>query len=322
MGSLWMLVAGLLFACMGVFVKLGAAYFSHAELVFYRSFVGLLLIFIIMRSQRVNFATRNWRNHLLRSISGTVALMLFFYCITVLPLATAVTLNYTAPLFLTLLTMLVYKEKFQLPLTISIGLGFCGVVLLLHPTLQHEQWLPGLLGLISGFLAGIAYLNVRQLGTLGEPDTRTVFYFSLTASLVSGAWMLFDTMRPITLHGFSILLGLGITATLAQLAMTRAWRTGRTLVVGSLAYSTIVFASLFGMMLWHESLPLSSYLGMTFIIASGVLSLRLSPGGHGKKNAPDDITRHARHLISCSSPEEESDKVSLCEFHEKYPLSK
>ena len=117
--------------------------------------------------------------------------------------------------------------------------------------------LPGLLGLISGFLAGIAYLNVKQLGMLGEPETRTVFYFSLTASVGSGVWMLFDTVHAITPQGFAILLGLGCTATLAQLAMTRAYRVGRTLVVGSLAYSTIIFASLFGMILWGEALPLT-----------------------------------------------------------------
>ena len=277
MGSLWMLVAGLLFGCMGVFVKLGAAYFSHIELVFYRSFFGLLLIYLIMRQQRVSVATQYWRNHLWRGISGSVALALFFYCITVLPLATAVTLNYTAPLFLTILTMLVFKDKFHLPLTIAIGLGFCGVVLLLHPALQRDQLLPGLLGLISGFLAGIAYLNVKQLGVIGEPDTRTVFYFSLIATIGSGVWMLFDTVHTITPQGFALLLGLGSTATLAQLSMTRAYRVGNTLVVGSLAYSTIVFASLFGMLLWNEVLPLSSWVGMAFIIAGGVLSLRLTP---------------------------------------------
>jgi len=277
MKSSWMLVAGLLFGCMGVFVKLGAAHFSYIELVFYRSFFGLLLVYGIMRSQHIRVATQHWRNHLWRGISGSVALALFFYCITVLPLATAVTLNYTAPLFLTLLTMLVFKDRFNLPLTISIGLGFCGVVLLLQPTLQHDQLLPGLLGLISGFLAGIAYLNVKQLAMIGEPDTRTVLYFSLIASLGSGVWMLFDAVHAITWQGFAILLGLGSSATLAQLAMTRAYRTGRTLVVGSLAYSTIVFASLFGMLLWDETLSLSSWLGMAFIIASGVLSLRLSP---------------------------------------------
>jgi len=285
MKSSWMLVAGLLFGCMGVFVKLGAAHFSYIELVFYRSFFGLLLVYGIMRQQRVSVATRYWRNHLWRGISGSVALALFFYCITVLPLATAVTLNYTAPLFLTLLTMLVFKDRFHLPLTIAIGMGFCGVVLLLQPTLQQDQLLPGLLGLISGFLAGVAYLNVKQLAMIGEPDTRTVLYFSLIASLGSGVWMLFGTVHAITLEGFAILLGLGSSATLAQLAMTRAYRTGRTLVVGSLAYSTIVFASLFGMLLWDETLSLGSWLGMAFIIASGVLSLRLSPQHPPKEGA-------------------------------------
>jgi drug/metabolite transporter (DMT)-like permease len=279
-----MLLAGLLFGCMGVFVKLGAAYFSHIELVFYRSFFGLLLVFLIMRQQRVSIATRYWSNHLWRGISGSVALALFFYCITVLPLATAVTLNYTAPLFLTLLTMLVFKDKFHLPLTFAIALGFFGVVLLLHPAMERDQLLPGLLGLISGFLAGVAYLNVKQLGIIGEPETRTVFYFSLTASIGSGLWMLFGSVHAITLQGFAILLGLGSTATLAQLAMTRAYRIGDTLVIGSMAYSTIIFASLFGILIWHEVLPLSSWLGMALIIAGGVISLRLTPQHTISKN--------------------------------------
>jgi len=278
MGSLWMLAAGLLFACMGVFVKLGAAHFTHVELVFYRSFFGLLLVYAILRHQQVSIATRHWRPHLWRGLSGTVALALFFYCITALPLATAITLNYTAPLFLTILTMLVFKDKFHLPLTIAIALGFCGVVLLLHPTLERDQLTTGLLGLISGFLAGVAYLNVKQLGMMGEPATRVVFHFSLIASLCSGAWMLlFGEVHAITPRGFAILLGLGATATLAQLAMTHAYRVGKTLVVGSMAYSTIIFASLFGMLLWDEVLTASSWLGMAFIVASGVLSLRLSP---------------------------------------------
>ncbi len=277
MGALWMLVAGFLFACMGVIVKLGSAYFSHVELVFYRSFLGLLMVYLIMRQQRISVTTRYWRSHLLRGISGSVALSLFFYCITVLPLATAVTLNYTAPLFLTLFTMLVFKDKFHLPLTVAITLGFCGVVLLLHPTLKHDQLIPGLLGLVSGFLGGIAYFNIRQLGMTGEPETRTVFYFSLTATIGSGVWILFDNIHAITPQGFVILIGLGLSATLAQLAMTRAYRLGSTLVVGSLAYSTIIFASLFGMILWNEALPLTGWMGMALIVAGGVISLRLVP---------------------------------------------
>lgn len=239
MGSLWMLAAGLLFGCMGVFVKLGAAYFSHIELVFYRSFFGLLLVSVILRQQHIRIATQHWRIHLWRGISGSIALLLFFYCITVLPLATAVTLNYTAPLFLTILTMLVFKDRFNLALTFAIALGFFGVVLLLQPTLERDQLLPGLLGLISGFLAGVAYLNVKQLGLIGEPVTRIVFYFSLIATLGSGMGMLHGKLHAITPESFAILLGLGSTATLAQLAMTHAYRIGKTLVVGSMALGLV-----------------------------------------------------------------------------------
>ncbi len=272
-----MLVAGLLFGCMGVFVKLGAQFFSHNELVFYRSFVGLVMIYAVVRQQHLSLATRHWRPHLWRSVSGTIAMMLFFYCITVLPLATAVTLNYTSPLFLTVLTLLVLRERFHAPLTFAIIVGFSGVVLLLQPSVESNQLTPGLLGLISGVLAGVAMLNVRQLGLHGEPGLRVVFYFSLVSSLVSGTFMLFDVVHPINMVGLLILIGLGGSATLAQLAMTRAYRTGRTLVVGSLSFSTVMFSSLFGIIFWNEALPLVGWAGIMLIIASGMLSLRLAP---------------------------------------------
>ena len=277
MGALWMLVAGFLFACMGVFVKLGAAYFSNIELVFYRSFIGLVIMYAIVRQRGGSISTPHIKSHLWRGVSGSIALLLFFYCITALPLATAVTLNYTSPLFLTLLIMLVFRERFHAPLTIAIALGFVGMILLLHPTLARNQLIPGLLGLISGFFAGIAMLNVRELGRSGEPAWRIVFYFSLIATLISGVAMLLDTIHQVTLHNFLILLAMGSSATLAQLALTRAYSTGKTLVASSLSYSAVVFATLFGIVLWGETLALDSWVGMALIIASGVASLKLAP---------------------------------------------
>lgn len=272
-----MLAAGFLFGCMGVLVKLGAEQFSSAELVFYRSAFGLLFVIPLIRHN--GLATPHWRGHLWRGLSGTVAMMLFFFCITALPLATAITLNYTSSLFLTLLTLLVFKDRLHLPLTAALVLGFIGIVLLLHPTLERDQLIPGLLGLLSGFLAGVALLNVRQLGMLGEPASRVVFYFNLTATLFTGGWLWLDSaaFHPPTLDNLPLLLGLGASATFAQLAMTRAYRIGATQVVSALAYSTIAFAALFGLLLWNESLPLSGWLGMGLIIGSGVLALRLAP---------------------------------------------
>lgn len=272
-----MLVAGLLFACMGVLVKLGGAHFSSSELVFYRSFFGLLFVTAMLFHRHATLATAHWRGHLWRGLSGTVAMMLFFYCIANLPLATAITLNYTSSLFLTALTLIIFKDRFHLPLTASLALGFVGVVLLLHPTLEREQFVSGLMGLVSGFLAGVALLNVRQLGLKGEPAVRVVFYFNLVATLFSGIWMTQSAVHPIAASDLPLLLALGTSATLAQLAMTRAYRIGQTQVMSTLSYSTIAFASLFGLLLWQETLPLEGWLGIALITASGVLSLRLAP---------------------------------------------
>lgn len=272
-----MLVAGVLFAGMGVLVKLGAQQFSSSELVFYRSFFGLLIVYAMLQRASISLYSRHWRGHLWRGLSGSVAMMLFFYCISMLPLATAITLNYTSSLFLAVLTVLVLKEKFHLPLSGALTLGFVGVALLLHPTLAQDQLLPGLLGLVSGLLASVAILNVRQLNELGEPGMRIVFYFNLIASLCSGAWLLQDQLHRVAASDLPLLVAIGASATFAQLALTRAHRTGQTLVVGSLAYSTIVFSALFGLIIWHELPSFSAWIGIALIIASGMLSLRLAP---------------------------------------------
>ena len=276
MRSLWMLIAGLLFSCMGVLVKLGSVYFSSTELVFYRSIIGFLIISVIIGIKRLPISTLHWKNHCWRGLSGLCSLLMFFYCIAKLPLATAVTLSYTSPLFLTLFTTIMLKEYFHWQLAVAVIIGFAGVVLLLHPSIQEEQWTAGLIGLASGFLAAVAYLNIKFLGNLGEPDWRVVFYFTLISTIITSILMIFDTFHPITPFNFLLLMGIGITATLAQFALTRAYRTGRVLVVGALAYSTVLFACVWGILIWDEVLSLLSLTGIGFIIAGGLLGLKTS----------------------------------------------
>lgn len=90
--------------------------------------------------------------------------------------------------------------------------------------------------------------------------------------------MLVHQFHALSWSTLPILLGLGTTATLAQLAMTRAYRVGNTLVVGSLAYTTVIFASFFGILFWDEWLSPLSWLGIVLIVASGVLSAFWRPG--------------------------------------------
>lgn len=278
MKSSWMLVAAALFALMGVLVKHASATFSPAELVFYRSIFGLLAIWamITLRQRRLlaPLVTAHASAHLWRGLSGFTALMLFFYALAKLPLATAVTLNYTAPLFLAALSAWWLHERHGRSLVGAVLLGFIGVVLLLRPTLQEQAWLPALAGLASGMLAAVAYVNVKQLGRRGEPEWRVVFYFTLISTVGGAAWMALAGSQLPRAQDWPWLVGIGVTATLAQLALTRAYHRGRTLTVGALAFTTVGFSALYGVVLFGERLPLVAWLGMATVAAAGIWAVR------------------------------------------------
>ena len=277
MSSLWMIVASLLFACMGVCVKLAAAKVSAAELVFYRGLIACLLLTAYVRLSRLSLATPHWRTHLTRGGAGFAALVLYFYAISLIPLATAVTLNYTSPLFMALLMAFWLREPVRPLLFLTILSGLVGVALLLQPSLQPEQWLGALFGLGSGIIASVAYLHVRRLGELGEPEWRIVFYFSLMATLGGLPWALVNaSFHHLDREGALLLLGVGGFGAIAQLCMARAYREGRTVVSATLSYSTVIFASIFGIWIWDEQLPLISWLGIGVIVASGALTSALA----------------------------------------------
>ena len=273
MTSSWMLVAGALFALMGTLAKLLTGQFSATELAMYRSLVGLLAIGAFLLWRREAPYTRFWKSHFWRGATGTISLAASFYAITELPLALAITLNYTSPIWLTALSAVLLKERFNPRLLFSTALGFAGVVMLLRPTFASNQAAAGMIGLASGFFAACAYVNVKKLGEAGEPAWRVVFYFSVVGTLGSALTQpLTGPFHPINGGNFWPLLGLGLVATMAQLAMTRAYHSGNTLVVGVFAYSTVIFAAIFGLLFFNEQLPLLAWLGMVVIIASGMLA--------------------------------------------------
>lgn len=275
MQSLWMVVASLLFACMGVCVKLAAQTHSAVEIVFYRSFISLLLMYGLVRLRGVPLATSHWRWQISRGTVGFLALFSYFYAITLLPLATAVILNYTSAIFLAIYLALA-GWRLTSGILMALALGLVGVALLLRPTFHADLLFGGLVGLGSGVLAGMAYFSVRELGARGEPETRTVFYFSLVSSVGSGFWLALSDLHSVDWHSGGLLLGVAAFATAAQLAMTRAYARGRTMMAAALAYSTVAFSSLFGILFWDEVLPPSAWGAIGLIILSGVAATHFS----------------------------------------------
>jgi drug/metabolite transporter (DMT)-like permease len=265
-----MISASFLFACMGVCVKLSAASFSASELIWWRGAIAAVLIGGWIGFSRRRIATEHWRLHLLRGASGVAALTMYFHAIAMIPLATAVTLNYTSPLWLAAIVVLVMKQRTSIALVIALILGFVGMVLLMRPSIAQDQWLGAALGLGSGAISSVAYLSVRELGAAGEPEWRTVFYFSLISCLAGLPG--FISAGPMTSHTaveLSILFGIGVFGLAAQLCMTTAYKHGNALVTSSLSNATVVFASAFGVLLWGELLDSWAWLGVALIIAGG-----------------------------------------------------
>lgn len=289
----WLMVlATVLFACMGVCVKLASAHFTTATVVICRGAVGAVVIALIAHAQRVPLRTSVPAMHVKRGVAGVLALALWFYAIGRLPLATAVTLNYMSSVWMAVFLLIGAAigrgRRVDGRLVLAVLVGFAGVALVLRPTIDRDQWLAGLLGLVSGMLAAMAYLQVTALGRAGEPEARVVFYFSLMGTLGGAlAWLAMggggaEDWAQVPMQGWFELLGVGVFATLAQLLMTRAYATGSTLVNANLQYLGIVHAFLFGVLLFDDPVTLSALLGMGLIVASGMVSARLRPAARAE----------------------------------------
>jgi drug/metabolite transporter (DMT)-like permease len=288
MQSLWMLASSLSFAVMAVFVKLGADEFSTAELVFYRSVATLAGSWAMLARAGQSVRTRRLGMHVHRGVSGFVSLFMFFHALTILPVATAMTLNYTSPVFLALLLTGLARERPGVRLSATVLLGFVGAVLLLRPVFAGDQLFPGLVGLGSGAVAAIAYWNVRELVQQDEPEARVVFYFALFSMLGALVWMLPARWTPLPLDNVWILLGVGVMGTLGQVTLTRAYGHGSPLAAAALSYSGIVFSSVIAMVVFDDALPWLAWLGIALIVAAGIIAVQLTPSSRAEP--PPQIT--------------------------------
>jgi S-adenosylmethionine uptake transporter len=282
MQALWMVLASLFFSTMSVCVKFAATHFNTFELVCYRGAIGTLIMAIICRRKGLSLKTPVPKMHLWRSVVGVTSLAAWFYAIAYLPLATAMTLNYMSGVWVaaflvgsTIWAGSLKIVKQQVPVALTVLLGFVGVVMILRPTFEQNQVLAGLIGVSSGVIAAMAYLQVAALGREGEPVERTVFYFSLGATVSGAVCMLFTGTSEWVWPQAWLLLPMGILAALGQWCMTRAYNDGATMVVANLQYSGIVFSALFGMFLFGDQIPLIGWAGIIVIVLSAIAATAL-----------------------------------------------
>jgi S-adenosylmethionine uptake transporter len=298
--SLWMLFASFMFSIMSVCVKLASDTYAVSEIVMYRGIVGIVFLTVLIKLQGGTFRTRLPWHHVWRGAVGVVALWMWFYAIGKLPIAAAMTLNYTSPIWIAavLFTLGWWRgqNRFEWGLATAVTFSFIGVTLLLRPSFHADQGIAGIVGVTSGMLSALAYLQVRKLGQMGEPEYRVVFYFSLTG-LVAGivgsfAESGFTRIPALMPHahgtrGILLLLAIGVTATIAQMAMTRAYRLGKTLVTANLQYTGIVFSSIWGVLLWGDLMNWVGWTGIAIILVSGIAATYYNARNVSAPSRPD-----------------------------------
>lgn len=271
LGSLCILLGELCFVSMGSLVKLLAETMPSQNLVFFRNLFGLIALTpILVKIGSSSIKTKAIHLHILRSLAGISAMYCFFYALAKLPLADAMLLKISAPLFIPIFAFIWISEFISIRTIIAILVGFIGVILVLRPT--GEIQLASLIGLLGGALAALAKVTIRRMSDT-EPTSRIVFYFAAISLVVSFFPLLISWVNPIG-REWVLLFCLGAVGTIGQLFLTRAYTLAPASRIGPFTYSSIIFASLIGWWFWNETMTLITLAGASLVIFSGALIFR------------------------------------------------
>lgn len=273
----WMLFASFSFGSMNALVKWASPEADVWSMVFVRSMVIAVAIFFICRRSGITLIVEDRRSMLLRCITGLIAMILYFSALGLIPIGQAVTLQYTNPLFVALLSSVFVSEKVE-PFVWTLAIiSFIGIVLIVSPDLQTIE-VNAVLALGSGFFAALAYLYVRRLRA-SEHALSIVFWFA-TFSVAFTFIPAMPTL-PTALSDPVVtlaLVGIGVGAGAGQVGLTFAFHKANAAWISAFSYLTVIVATIYGYTIFGETLNSRDLLGCALIICSGIALTFSRPG--------------------------------------------
>jgi drug/metabolite transporter (DMT)-like permease len=283
-GAVYALQAAAAFSAMGALIKAAATGLPNEMIVFFRCAVGLIVLspWMLRQGVRQALSTRRWGGHLLRAGFGIVAMYCFFFALGALPLAKAILLTYSMPLFIPFVAWVWLGERPTQLVWAAVALGFLGIVLMADPAnLGGGSLFATAVGAASGFFGAIAMVGIRRISDT-EPAPRIVLYFALIASTVSAVPLLWAWQTP-ALPQLGLMVAAGVMATLGQLAMTRAYGCAPAAWVGSFSYASVPISAALAWLIWQEAMSPRAMLGAALVIG---LCVALSFASHRQSRLP------------------------------------
>lgn len=270
-GIILILLSSLFFALMATTVKFASDY-SLGEKVFFRNFVGLIVMTYSIKRQNISFKPNNFKLLTVRSLLGLTGVYLYFTTLSHLDLSIAVTLNKTSPFFVMIFAMIFLKESFTKHKLMSLLVAISGVLIIMRPTGAFDP-IYGLLALVAATAAGGAYTVIRKLKDYDHPLV-IIFYFCLYSVIITLPLALKGGMHLASFQDFVVLILIGLFAVIAQTFMTFAYRHAPASELAIYSYMNIVFSSIIGILLFKESISMFNLIGIALIILAGYINYR------------------------------------------------
>ena len=272
LGFLYMFMSVCAFSIIDLIVKWSDSY-PLGQVIFFRGFFGVLLYFLIMPRDRIKnfYYTKRPGLHFLRCFFGLIALLAIFTALRNLPLATVVSISFAAPIFTTILSIFLLSEKVGLFRWLAVIVGFIGIIIIMEPGFSSLN-IYFIYPLI--FCLGMSYvaITIRQLST-SEPVWLISLYFSATITLASFFTIPYGWIMP-DIKDLILLMSIGILGGAANLWLSQSYKFSEVSLVTPLKYLALVFAIIFGYIIWNEVPSTKTLIGAFLVITSSIIIFR------------------------------------------------
>ena len=272
LGFLYMFMSICAFSLMDVIVKWSIDY-PIGQVLFFRGFFGIVFYFFVIPKERLHnfYKTKRPGLHMLRCVSGLIALVAIFIALRKLPLATVVSISFAAPIFTTIFSIFFLSEKVGIFRWLAVLVGFIGIIIITEPGIS-ELNIYYIFPII--FCLGLSYvaITIRQLSST-EPVWLISFYFSLSITLLSLTTIPQGWLMP-SINHLVLLSLIGIFGGVANLWLSQSYKYSEVSLVTPLKYLALVFAIIFGYFIWNEIPTIKTLVGAFLVIISTLIIFR------------------------------------------------
>jgi drug/metabolite transporter (DMT)-like permease len=267
-GGLWLVSGGFIFTTNGAMIRLLSTEIEGVQTAFFRAFFSVLFLIPMIATGRVQpWRSKHIQGHFWRTLMGTCSMVLGFYALAMLPLADATALAFSQPLFSVILAAIVLHEKVRWRRWTATIVGFVGVLVMARPGSGSLQ--PGaIVAVMNAASVAISVLLVRRLSATEAPlMILTQFAIFSTILLALPAIWLWRWPTPL---GWTLAVGVAITATLGQYFWVQAFASGEMSAVAPFDYLRLPFAVFVGWLIWGDMPEIWTYVGASIVIGSAL----------------------------------------------------